>query len=425
MKISILKGLLLGALCVVGEVRAADWPMWRGPSGDGTTAETKLPLHWGTEQNVRWKIPLPDRGNSTPVVWGDRVLLTQAVEKTGQRLLLCLDRKTGKKLWEAGTVYPGPELTHGTNPYCSASPATNGERTVVFFASAGVFCYDSQGRELWKRTDLGEQKHIWGNGTSPVISGNKVFLNFGPGEKTVLYCFDLETGKTLWLHDEPGGASGEGKEKKWLGSWADPLLRNTGSRDELFMAYPGRVCAFDPGSGKQLWTCAGLNDLVYNSLLYAEGVVVAFGGYGGKGLAVRAGGAGDVTATHRLWHLPKVSQRIGSGVLHGGYHYILSDGGIAECRDLKSGEMIWNERLKGPGPTGQNWSSLVLSGDGLCYAVNQGGDAFVFRAAPKFELLATNSIGEKVIGSMAVSNGDLFIRGYKNLWCIGGGASGR
>lgn len=425
MKISILAAIFLWGLGSLTVCRADNWPMWRGAKGDGTTAETKLPLEWGADQNVRWKIALPDRGNSTPVVWGDRVLLTQAVEKTGQRLLLCMDRKTGRKLWETGTVYPTAELTHGTNPYCSASPATNGERTVVFFASAGVFCYDMEGRELWKRTDLGEQKHIWGNGTSPVISGNRVFLNFGPGEKTVLYCFDLQTGKTLWQHDEPGGASGEGKEKKWLGSWADPLLRNTGSRDELLMAYPGRACAFDPGSGKELWTCEGLNDLVYNSPLYADGMVVAFGGYGGKGLGVRAGGEGDVTQTRRLWHLPKVSQRIGSGVLYEGHHYILSDGGIAECRDLKTGQMVWSERLKGPGPTGQNWSSLVLSGDGLCYAVNQGGDAFVFRAAPKFELLATNSIGEKVIGSMAVSNGDLFIRSYKNLWCIGGGASDR
>ena len=119
-----------------------------------------------------------------------------------------------------------------------------------------------------------------------------------------------------------------------------------------------------------------------------------------------------------MWHLPKVPQRIGSGVVHEGHHYILTDGGIVECRDLKTGDLIFNERLKGPGPTGQNWSSLVRSGDKL-YAANQGGDCFVFKAAPKFELLATNSLGEKIIGSIAVSDGLLFIRGYQNLWCIG------
>ncbi|MEN3943469.1 PQQ-binding-like beta-propeller repeat protein [Prosthecobacter sp. SYSU 5D2] len=409
----------LGLFSFLTALQADNWPMWRGIQGDGTTAESGLPQKWSATENVLWKIPLPGPGNSTPVVWGDKVFVTQAVEKTGQRLLLCLDRKTGKQLWEAGTIYREPELTHATNPYCAASPATDGERVIVSFASAGIFCYDLQGKELWKRTDLGKQHHIWGNGTSPVLAGDRFFLNFGPGEKTTLYAFDKTTGKTLWQHDEPGGASGESKEKKWLGSWADPLFRKVGDRYELFMSYPGRACAFDPMTGKQWWTCEGLNPLVYNSPLYADGHVVAFGGFNGQGLMVKAGGDGDVTKTHRVWHLPKVSQRIGSGVLHEGHHYILTDGGIAECRDLKTGGMVWNERLKGPGPRGQNWSSLVLTAEGLCYAVNQGGDAFIFRASPTFELLATNSIGEKVIGSMAVSDGQIFIRSYEHLWCIG------
>lgn len=397
---------------------ADNWPMWRGPQGDGVTTESGLPLQWSAEKNVLWKTPLPGPGNSTPIVWGDKVFITQAIEKTGERLLLCFDRQTGKQLWHAGTVYHEPELTHATNPYCSASPATDGERVIVSFASAGLFCYDLTGKELWHRTDLGKQHHIWGNGTSPVIAGDRFFLNHGPGEKTSLYAFDKTTGKTLWQHEEPGGASGEEKGKKWLGSWADPMVRKVGSREELFMSYPGRVCAFDPATGKEWWTCTGLNQLVYNSPLYADGHVIAFGGFNGSGLSVRASGEGDVTESHRLWHLPKVSQRIGSGVISQGHHYILTDGGIAECRDVKTGAMIWSERLKGPGPRGQNWSSLVLTGDRLCYAINQGGDAFVFRASPKFELLSVNSIGEKVVASMAVSNGQILIRGYENLFFI-------
>ena len=414
MKLTLSLTLLLSSIAL-----AADWPMWRGPLGDGTTAESGLPEKWSQTENVLWKTELPDRGNSTPVVWGDKVFVTQAIEKAGRRLLLCFDRKTGRQLWEAGTTYREPELTHGTNPYCAASPATDGKHIVVFFASAGVYCYDFEGKEIWKRTDLGKQHHIWGNGTSPVIAGDRAFLNFGPGEKTTLYAFDLKTGKTVWQHDEPGGASGEGADKKWLGSWADPIFRQVGGRHELILSYPGRVAAFDPVAGRELWTCAGLNPLVYNSpLMTSDNIVVAFGGYGGMDLAVKAGGSGDVTAK-RLWHLPKVSQRIGSGVIHDGHHYILSDGGIAECRDLKTGEMVYTERLKGPGPSSQNWSSLVLSADGKCYAANQGGDCFVFKASPTFEWISTNSLGEKIIGSIAVSNGQLFIRGYKHLWCIG------
>lgn len=411
--------LLALLLCDTHHAIAENWPMWRGANGDGTCTESGLPETWSTTENVLWKTPLPERGNSTPVVWGGKVFVTQAIEKEGKRLLLCFDKTTGKKLWEAGTLYREPELTHRTNPYCSASPATDGERVIVFFASAGVFCYDFNGRELWKRTDLGKQHHIWGNGTSPVIAGDRVFLNFGPGENTVLYAFDKKTGKTIWQHKEPGGASGEGGNKQWLGSWSDPLLRKAGTHVELLMSYPGRACAFDPISGKELWTCAGLTALVYNSPLHADGMMIAMSGYGGAALAVRTGGSGDVTQSHRVWHLPRVQQRIGSGVIRDGHHYILTDGGIVECRDIKTGEIVFNERLKGPGPTGQNWSSLVLSADGKCYAANQGGDCFVFKAQPHFELLATNPLGERIIGSIAVSDGRLYIRGHRNLWCIG------
>lgn len=405
---------LLFVLCPLLTAFADNWPMWRGPNGDGTTTESNLPEKWSPSENVVWKVALPDRGNSTPVVWGDRVFVTQAIEKEGKRLLLCFDKKTGKPLWDAGTIYRQPELTHATNPHCAASPATDGERVIVFFASAGMFCYDMDGNELWKRTDLGQQKHVWGNGASPVIAGDRVFLNFGPGANTMMYGFDRKTGETLWEHKEPGGDSGESGNKNWLGSWCDPLFRTTGGRDELLMAYPGRACAFDPATGQELWTCGGLTKLVYNSPLYADGVMYAMCGYGGAALAVKVGGSGDVTKTNRVWYLPKVSQRIGSGVIHDGHHYILTDGGIVECRDLKTGDLVFQERLKG-----NNWSSLVLSWDGKCYAANQTGACYVFKASPTFELIATNSLGEKIIGSVAVSEGRLFIRGYNHLWCIG------
>lgn len=420
-KNSIIACLLLFAPCASPLARAANWPSWRGPTHDGVTEETNLPLEWSATSHVKWKTPLPGPGNSTPVVWGSQVFVTQAAPKGNRRELICFDKGTGRELWRSGITCTDKEPTHATNPYCSASPATDGERVVVSFGSA-VHCYDMKGKELWHRNDLGTQRHIWGNASSPVLAGDRVFFNFGPGEKTVMYCFDKKTGKTLWLHEEPGGNAGEGGKNSganWTGAWSDPLLRKVGERYELIMTYPGRACAMDPKSGHELWTCEGLTKLVYNSPLFADGVVVAMCGYGGSALAVKAGGSSDVTASNRLWHLPKVSQRIGSGVLYQGHHYILTDGGIAECRDLKDGNLVWSERCKGPGATAQNWSSLVRSGD-MLYAVNQGGDAFVFRANPaKFELLATNSIGEKVIGSIAVSDGLLFIRSHQHLWCIG------
>src|SRR4029079_11318924 len=155
-------------------------------------------------------------------------------------------------------------------------------------------------KELWRR-DLGEQRHIWGSGASPVIAGDRVFLNFGPGPKAAMVCMDKRSGKVLWKHDEPGGASGEpppgGGKAEWNGSWGDPLLRHVGDREELIMTWPGRLCAADPASGRELWTCSGLNPLIYTSPVFADGIAVAMGGFNGSAIAVKAGGNGDVTST--------------------------------------------------------------------------------------------------------------------------------
>jgi outer membrane protein assembly factor BamB len=400
---------------------SADWPAWRGPTGDGVCVESNLPLRWSTNENVRWKVELPDRGNSSPIVSGRRVFLTQAVATENRRLLLCFDRATGKELWRSGHTQLQNEPTHDTNPQCAASPVTDGERVIAWFGSAGLTCYDLEGRELWHQA-LGPQQHIWGNASSPVIHGDLCFLNFGPGEPSFLVALDKKTGQEKWRVKEANADSGvkkPGQEKaEWVGSWSTPLMVNSG-REELILTWPKRVVAFVPTTGAELWSCAGLNPLVYTSPLYdrATRIIVAMGGFGGMALAVRAGGDGDVTTTRRLWHHPKTKQRIGSGVIEGGHIYILNDPGVAECFELETGKLVWEERLRGPAAKSDNWSSMVLAGDRL-YAVNQGGDAFVVRASPKFEVLATNSLREATVSSMAPSNGEIFLRTYKHLWCL-------
>jgi hypothetical protein len=221
-----------------------------------------LPLHWTTNENVRWRVALPEPGNSTPVVWGGRVFVTQAVEN--RRMLLCFDRLNGASLWQAGVPYAQEEPTHETNPQCSASPVTDGERVIASFGSAGLYCYDFKGREIWHR-DLGQQRHIWGNAASPMLHGDLCILNFGPGERTFLIAVNKKTGQTVWQHDEPGGASGEkkqGQEKTdWSGSLSTPIVIRAEGREELIMSYPKRVVALEPQTGKELWTCGGLNPL--------------------------------------------------------------------------------------------------------------------------------------------------------------------
>jgi outer membrane protein assembly factor BamB len=323
-------------------------------------------------------------------------------------------------LWKVGTTYPEIELTHETNPDCSASPVTDGERVIASFGSAGVYCYDLDGKEIWHR-DLGKQTHIWGNAASPIIHGDLCILNFGPGERTFLIALHKKTGETVWQVDEPGGHSGEKKPGEtantWIGSWTTPIVIDATGREELIMIFPKRICALDPKSGREFWTCGGLNPLVYTSPLFAEGIVVGMGGFNGSAAAVKPGGIEDVTQTHRLWQHPRTKQRIGSGVIHDGHIYIHNDPGVAECFELKTGKLVWEERLRGPEANGTSWSSMVLA-EGRLYVINQGGDTFVLKASPKFELLSTNSLGETAMSSLATSDGEIFIRTYKNLWCI-------
>lgn len=400
---------------------AADWPAWRGPQGTGVSSEERLPVKWSKTENVRWRIELPEGGNSTPIVSGGLVFVTQAVGD--RRTLMCFDRADGKLRWQEGVVTKEKEPTHNTNPYCPASPVTDGKLVIASFASDGLVCYDLEGKQLWRRDDLGRQIHIWGNGASPVIHGDLCLLNFGPGETTYLLAVNKHTGETVWKKDEDTGygktKAGDAKGgNTYIGSWTTPTLMKVEGREQLLMSWPKRLAAYDTATGEELWTCGGLNPLVYTSPIYGQGIVVAMGGFGGMSIAVRAGGSGDVTESHRLWHHPRTKQRIGSGVIKDGHIFIHNDPGIAECFELESGKLVWEERLKGEGGTGQNWSSVMLSGDN-CYTVTQGGDCFVFKAKPTFELVSANSLGERSNSSIVPSDGELFIRTFKALWCIG------
>jgi outer membrane protein assembly factor BamB len=417
--------LLIPALlfAVACPIEAANWPGWRGRDGLGTCEETNLPLKWSVTENVRWKVPLPEPGNSTPAVWGDRIFVTQAVGD--QRLVICFSRADGRQLWRAGAKGVAKEPTHDTNPYCSASPATDGERVYAWFGSAGLYCFDMDGRQVWHR-DLGEHRHEWGYASGPVIHGDLCFLNFGPGRRVYLLAVDRRTGADVWRNEidpvevtlprndgfgsRPGGV---------VGSWSVPLIINYGGREELVMSYPEQVRSYDPKTGALLWFCRGLNPLIYSSTIFGQGVVVAMGGYSGSTVAVKAGGSGDVTDSHRLWHIAKDAGRIGSGVIKDGHIYILNTPGVAQCIELQSGKVVWQERLQGSGAVSGSWSSMVLAGDRI-YVLNQNSDSIVLRAAPRFEVLGVNPLGDgRTNASIVPSNGQFFIRTHKHLWCIG------
>lgn len=393
---------------------AGDWPAFRGADGDGVAIDAKPPLSWSADRNIRWKAPLPGPGDSSPIVVGRRVFLTCATDEGKNRSLHCFDRETGQPLWVKTVRFEAKDPTHGTNPYCGSSPAADSERVVVYHGSAGVYCYDHDGIELWRR-DLGTFKHIWGYGSSPVLYKDRVLLNCGPGERTFVTALEAATGKTIWQADEPGGDSGERGADFWIGSWSTPLVTRIDDRDQVLVSLPYHLNAYDPVDGKILWTCGGLGKLVYTSPVVGEGVVVAMSGYHGSAIGLRPGGAGDITEKARLWQVTeKNPQRIGTGIVVGRHLFMANEQQLAQCIEMETGRALWTERM----PPGLIWASPVLAGDRL-YVTNQRGTTVVFRANPeKFELLAENDLGEASNSTLAIADRQVFLRTFENLYCI-------
>src|SRR5262245_55668981 len=277
-----------------GSLFAADWLQWRGPLGTGQSDEKNAPLTWSNTENVKWKVPLDGPGNSSPIVVGEKVFITHAPAKSNLRGVHCYDRRTGNLLWKHQIEYAEKEATHNTNPFCSASPVSDGERVVAWYGSPGLYAYDLSGNVLWQK-DLGKQEHIWGFGSSPVVYRDLVILNFGPGLNAFVAAYDKKNGTEVWRKEFPGQISS--KVGEYRGSWSTPVIHREGSRDVLLLALPNTLWAVDPARGKEIWSCGGLGDLVYTSPLIASDIVIAMSGYGGPALAVKSGGMGEVTGT--------------------------------------------------------------------------------------------------------------------------------
>ena len=406
-------------LLVSVSTQAADWPAWRGPTGQGFCEEKNIPVTWSETENVKWKVPLAHQGNSTPVIWGDKIFLTQANKGGSERSLLCLARNDGRLLWQKDIAYTEKERNWNESWYCNASPVLDGERAIVSYGSAGMYCYDFDGKELWKRTDLGAWEHAFGNGVSPVLYGDLAILCCGPNEsqgRNFLLAVDKKTGKTVWEQDQG------------YGTWATPLITKVKDQDQLILGYSkdvkgqplnktGFLYGFDPKTGQEIWKCQGLNSYCYASPIVGDGVAVGMSGYGGSALGVKLGGVGDITAD-RLWLHPKNTQRVGSGMVVNGHVYIVDENSLPHCYDLKSGEDQWKVE-KRPGSGASTWGSMVHA-DGRLYVLMRNGETLVFAADPKYQLLAVNKLsnGESTNSTPAISNGQIYLRTFKHLWCI-------
>ena len=406
---------------MTGSSHAADWPAFRGPQLNGVTQDS-APLKWDANKNILWKMPLAQPGNGSPIVIDGKVLIAGSEDSEGkQRTLYCVEASTGKELWKQIVAYKEKMLTHKTNPYCSTTPAAAGNRVVVWHASAGLHCYDLQGNKIWSR-DLGEYRHIWGYGTSPVIWKDRVILNTGPGKQVKVIALELKTGKTIWEAIEPQkGSVSENEAGKYKGSWTTPIMTTFQGQAQAIVVMPTRMVAIDPDSGKILWFCRGVNhprgDLAYSSAVLAGDICVVTGGYKGPCLAVRLGGKGDVTETHRLWRNENQPQSVGSAVVVAGFVYRPSAGpGILECIDPKTGTILWKQR-----GTSQYWASIVRAGN-ILYATAQDTTTIVFKANSKqFQEVGRNRLESAGTcnATPAISNNRIYIRTFSHLYAIG------
>ncbi len=398
----------------------ADWPAFRGPTGTGGAEGPKPPVRWSGEEQVKWKTALPRPGNGSPIAVQGRTLVTSAEDQDGRRRsLYCFDAASGRQMWVRTVSIDKTMPTHETNPYGGSTPVSDGRRVVVWHASAGLHCYDLDGKEIWSR-DLGEFRHMWGYGSSPILHKGRVILHTGPGKRTFVTALELADGKTVWETDEPLEGSDHNAAGKYLGSWSTPVLAQVDGRDQIILMQPTRVNAYEPDSGRIIWTCDGNRhaggDLAYSSPVVVGDVCFVTGGFQGVAMAIRLGGSGDVTQSHRLWRQEKMPQSIGSGVVVDGYVYRPNAGpATIDCIEPATGHVRWTERS----PAGNHWASIVRAGD-LLYATGQNAVTVVFRPNPdKLDVVAVNRLSGSCNATPAIADGRIYFRTNGFLVCIG------
>jgi outer membrane protein assembly factor BamB len=399
--------LLLGG---AGEAIAGNWPRFRGPNGTGVATDKDVPLHWTADKGVLWKTALPGAGNSSPVIWGDRLFVQSADEN--DRLLLCLDVAGGKILWSR-SLPGGVTRKHPKNTFASSTPATDGERVYAVFWDGRdmlIAAYDFKGELVWKR-NLGAFKSQHGVGVSPVVYQDRVFLTNEQDGSSVLLALDARTGKDVW----------QMKRRAFRACYSTPfLLEPSSERPELIVVSTAGITSYNPRSGEEYWHWTwhfpGMPLRTVASAVAGHGMIFASSGDGSgerNMVAVRTGGKGDVTKTHLVWQRRRDFPYVPSMLVAGDHLYWINDRGIASCREARTGKTVWDRRLQGPVTA----SPLLI--DGKIYAVTERGDVYVFAAATSFKLLAKNSVGEPVLATPAVADNRLFIRGENHLFCIG------
>ncbi len=436
---------LIFALVVAGfssfarSAAAGNWPQWRGPDGSGISNEKNLPSEWSPTKNVKWKTPIDGRSHSSPIVWGNRVFLTTAVEgavvpgaKAVKHVVegdkeflhpdsvgadrkhtfkvLCIDRDSGKILWQStaweGTPY---DNRHRKSSYAASTPATDGKLVYAFFGTEGLYAYDFKGNLAWK-AQLGNLGTVgMGTGTSPILFDNLVIVQCDEenGAASFIVALDKKTGKEVWK-----------TPRKVQVSWSTPLLVRTATRAELITSGTEFLISYDPATGKELWRHKGVESNAIPSPVANSEMAYLVAGFPAKiAYAIKLGQNGDLTGTQNVpWKYEKGTAYVPSPILYGDYLYLTTDRGILTCIDAKTGEVKYEG---GRIPIPATFTASPVAFENKILMTSEDGDTFIVKAGPKHEILGTNSVGEPVYASPAIADGRIFIRGEKNLYCIG------
>jgi outer membrane protein assembly factor BamB len=404
---------LAGALLLASRTPGADWTEFRGPTGQGLVTRGELPTTWGKDKNIAWKQAIPGKGWSSPIVAGGRVYLTTAVPVKDSNDLsleaLCLDAANGAILWEKEVFRQDGKKSppiHAKNSHASPTALICGERLFVHFGHQGTACLNLKGEVIWKNTSL-PYAPVHGNGGSPILVDDLLVFNCDGGDQRFVAALDVADGKVRWKTDRT-------VETDRNFSFGTPLLVEVNGRKQIISPGSGGVTAYDPANGKEIWWVRYSGYSVIPRPVYGHGLVLVCTGYDRPSLlAIRADGKGDVTNTHVVWKTNKAVPHAPSPLLVGEELYTVSDSGQACCRDARTGQVHWQERLGG------SYSASPLWAGGKLYFQSEQGNTAVVRAAKQFSLVAKNALGERSLASPAAADGALFIRTDQHLYRIG------
>jgi outer membrane protein assembly factor BamB len=435
------------SLCAIASAQKAatqNWPSFRGANASGVADGAPTPTTFDATKslNLRWKTPIPGLAHSSPVVWGNRVFITTAVSSQGNEYfrhglfgdvdsdkdtskhtwhVYGLDKATGKIIWDKVACEGVPKIKrHIKSTHASSSPATDGKHVVAFFGSEGLYCYDVNGKLLWKQ-DLGlidsgwfyDPDYQWGTASSPIIYKNMVIVQCDAQKNSFIAAFDLNDGKQLWK-----------TPREEIPSWGTPTIYEGKTRVELITNATRAVRSYDPMTGKELWRFSGNPEVTATTPIVAQDLIFICNSYRPNQpiYAIRPGATGDISLKDGktsnefvVWSYQRGGTYMPTPIVYGDYFYACNNNGVLSCYNPKTGEKIYQQRI---GDKGGAYSASPVAADGKLYLSSEDGDIFVVKAGPKYELLATNPVGEVLMATPAISDGMIFVRGQHSVFCF-------